>query len=296
MDRFAAMQLFVRIVERGSFTLAAEDLSMPRQTATDVIKRLEAHLGVRLLNRTTRTVAATLDGEAYYRRCTTLLGDLEDAEAAFRGAKPKGLLRVDLQGTIAHHFLLAQLPVFTERYPDIILHISEGDRLSDPISEGVDCVVRAGEPKDNAMVGRRVATLKETTCASPAYLEKHGTPATLDDLEGHEAIGFFSTARRAIFPLEFTVDEKMQEISLPTRVIVEGAETMVALARLGFGIIQVPHYHVAGDITEGNLVPILEAWPPEPMPISVLYPENRQLSPRVRVFIDWVRDVLRDKE
>jgi DNA-binding transcriptional LysR family regulator len=290
------MQLFIRIVERSSFTLAAEDLSMPRQTATDVIKELEAHLGVRLLNRTTRTVTATLDGEAYYRRCTALLGELEDAEAAFRGAKPKGLLRVDLHGTLARHFLLEHLPEFMKRYPGIMLHVSEGDRLSDPIREGIDCVVRAGEPKDSSMVGRRVATLQEITCASPAYLKKHGTPATLDDLEGHEAIGFFSTARRAVFPLEFTVDGETREIALPTRVTVEGAETMVKLAHLGFGIIQVPRYHVAGDLAEGSLVPILEAWPPTPMPISVLYPENRQLSPRVRIFIDWVAAVLHGQE
>lgn len=296
MDRFAAMQLFVRIVERRSFTLAAGDLGMPRQTATDVIRQLEARLGVRLLNRTTRTVTPTLDGEAYYRRCVVLLGDLEDAEAVFRGATPRGLLRVDLHGTLARHFLLDHLPDFMARYPEVTLHISEGDRLSDPLREGIDCVVRAGEPRDQTMVGRRVAMLQETTCASPAYLEKHGIPATIDELDGHEAVGFFSSARRAVFPLDFTVDGKTREVTLPMRVTVEGAETMVRLCRLGFGIIQVPRYHVATDIAAGSLVPILEAWPPAPIPISVLYPENRQLSPRVRVFIDWVALLLHGKQ
>lgn len=296
MDRFAAMQLFIRVVERRSFTMAAEDVGMPRQTATDVIKRLEAHLNVRLLNRTTRTVTPTLDGEAYYRRCVVLLGELEDAEAAFRGAKPRGLLRVDLQGTLARHFLLPRLPKFMARYPEITMHIGEGDRLSDPLREGIDCVVRAGEPRDSTMIGRRVATLEEVTCASPSYLQRVGTPMTLGDLQGHEALGFYSTARRAVFPLEFIVDGELREIALPSRVTVEGAETLVMLARLGFGIIQVPRYHVASDLAEGTLVPILDAWPPSPMPISVLYPENRQLSPRVRVFIDWVAAVLRGQE
>lgn len=296
MDRFAAMQLFIRVVERRSFTMAAEDVGMPRQTATDVIKRLEAHLNVRLLNRTTRTVTPTLDGEAYYRRCVLLLGELEDAEAAFRGAKPRGLLRVDLQGTLARHFLLPRLPKFMARYPEITLHIGEGDRLSDPLREGIDCVVRAGEPRDSTMIGRRVATLEEVTCASPSYLERFGTPMTLGDLQGHEALGFYSTARRAVFPLEFMVDGELREISPPSRVTVEGAETLVMLARLGFGIIQVPRYHVAGDLADGTLVSILDAWPPSPMPISVLYPESRQLSPRVRVFIDWVAAVLRGQE
>jgi DNA-binding transcriptional LysR family regulator len=293
MDRFTAMQLFVRIVERRSFTLAAEDVGIPRQTTTDVIKQLERRLGVRLLNRTTRTVNPTLDGEAYYRRCVALLGELEDTEASFRSVKPKGMLRVDLHGTLARHLLLPQLPDFMARYPDITMHVGEGDRLSDPVREGIDCVVRAGEPKDNAMVGRRVALLEEVTCASPAYLERRGTPTTLDQLDGHEAIGFFSTARRAVFPLEFTIDGEVREISLPSRVTVEGAETMVLLACLAFGIIQVPRYHVASEFAAGRLVPMLEDWPPSPTPISVLYPENRQLSPRVRVFIDWVASTLR---
>lgn len=296
MDRFAAMQLFIRVVERRSFTMAAEDVGIPRQTATDVIKRLEAHLSVRLLNRTTRTVTPTLDGEAYYRRCVVLLGELEDAEAAFRGAKPRGLLRVDLQGTLARHFLLPRLPKFMARYPEVTMHISEGDRLSDPLREGIDCVVRAGEPRDSAMIGRRVATLEEVTCASPSYLERFGTPMTLDDLQGHEALGFYSTARRGVFPLEFIVDGELREISLPSRVTVEGAETLVMLARLGFGIVQVPRYHVATDLADGALVSIFDAWPPSSMPVSVLYPENRQLSPRVRVFIDWVATVLRGQK
>jgi DNA-binding transcriptional LysR family regulator len=296
MDRLTAMQLFTRIVERRSFTLAAQNVGIPRQTATDVIKQLESHLRVRLLNRTTRTVSPTLDGEAYYHRCISLLGDLEETEAAFRGAKPSGLLRVDLHGYFARHFLMPQLPEFMARYPEITMHIGEGDRFSDPLREGIDCVVRAGEPRDGAMVGRRVATLAEITCASPAYLKKSGTPTSPDDLAGHEAIGFYSSGRRAVFPLEFMTDGAAREITLPMRLTVEGAETMVALARLGFGIIQVPAYHVAGDIADGRLVSILDAWRPSPMPISVLYPENRQLSPRVRVFIDWVAAVLRNQE
>jgi DNA-binding transcriptional LysR family regulator len=164
------------------------------------------------------------------------------------------------------------------------------------LREGIDCVLRAGEPRDNTMVGRRVATLAEITCASPVYLKKFGKPKSPDHLDGHEAIGFYSTARRAVYPLEFMIDGELKEIALPSRVIVEGAETMVTLARLGFGIIQVPRYHVAGDLAEGRLVSILDAWRPSPTPVSVLYPENRQLSPRVRVFIDWVASVLRSQE
>jgi DNA-binding transcriptional LysR family regulator len=137
------MRVFTRVVERRSFTLAAQDLGLPRSTATDAVKQLEARLGVRLLERTTRHVSPTLDGEAYYRRCLALIAEFEDAEVAFGGAKPKGLLRIDVQGTLARYFLLPSLPDFFAEYPDIDLSMSETERWIDIIREGVDCVLRS---------------------------------------------------------------------------------------------------------------------------------------------------------
>jgi DNA-binding transcriptional LysR family regulator len=294
IDRLEAMRVLIRIVERRSFTAAARDLGLPRSTVTDVVKQLESRLGVRLLNRTTRQVSVTLDGEAYYRRALAILAAVEDAESAFSGALPKGLLRVDVHGTLARHFLLPRLPAFLARYPGLQLHLSEGDRLVDLVREGIDCVVRAGEPKDSSMIGRRVGMLEEVTCASPAYLRRHGTPKTPADLDGHKQIGFWSSARKSVFPLELTIDGALVERALPCDLTVEGAETMVALARHGFGLIQVPRYHVAADLAAGSLVAVLPNHPPSPTPVSVLYPENRQLSPRVRVFIDWAAACLRD--
>src|SRR5712664_1006085 len=229
MDRLDAMRLFTRIVERRSFTVAAQDLEVPRSTATQVIKELEARLGVRLLQRTTRSVRSTLDGEAYYQRCVAILGEIEEAESAFRHAKPHGLLRVDVHGTLA-----------------------------------------------------------EVTCASPAYVARHGMPAGLSDLDGHVAIAFMSTATGAALPLEFTVDGELQNIALPATVTVAAAESYVAAARLGLGLIQVPHYHVAADLAAGSLLEVLPAHRPSPTPVSLLYPHRRQLSLRVRVFIDWL--------
>jgi DNA-binding transcriptional LysR family regulator len=288
MDRFDAMRVFARIVERRSFTLAAQDLGLPRSTITDAVKQLEARLGVRLLHRTTRHVSPTLDGEAYYRRCLALIAELEDAESAFNGAKPRGLLRVDVHGTLARHFVLPALPAFLERYPDLQLHIGEGDRLVDLVREGVDCVLRVGEPADSVMVGRRIAMLEEVTCASPDYLHRYGEPRTPDDLSGHHMIGFVSSATGTFFPLEFTVGGTLRHVTLPTRVSVAGAETNVALAKLGLGLIQVPRYHVQDDLLSGSLVEVLNDYPPSPTPVHVFYPQNRQLSPRVRVFIDWL--------
>ena len=288
MDRLDAMRVFTRVVERRSFTLAAEDLGLPRSTVTDAVKRLEARLGVRLLQRTTRHVSPTLDGEAYYRRCLALLADLEDAEAAFGGAKPKGPLRVDMVGALARHFVLPQLPDFLARYPEIELHISEGERLVDLVREGIDCVLRSGELQDSDMVARRVTLLTEVTCAAPAYIARVGMPACIDALDGHRRVGFHSSLTRALLPLEFMVDGAARLVRVPAALVVSGAESLVAAARLGLGLIQVPRYHVERDLADGTLVAVLPAFPPSPTPVSLLYPPSRQLSPRVRVFIDWL--------
>ena len=288
MDRFDAMRVFSRVVERRSFTLAAEELGLPRSTVTDAVKQLEARLGVRLLQRTTRHVSPTLDGEAYHRRCLALITDLEDAEAAFGGAKPKGLLRVDVHGTLARHFVLPRLPDFLAEYPAIEIYMSEGDRLVDIVREGIDCVLRVGDLQDSDMVARRVAMLAEITCAAPAYIARFGMPARVDALAGHRMVGFHSSATRGLLPLELTIDGIVREVNLPAPVAVNGAESLVAAGRLGMGLIQVPRYHVEGDLERGTLVPVLPDFPPSPTPVSLLYPPNRQLSPRVRVFIDWL--------
>jgi len=288
MDKLDAMRLFTRVVERRSFTLAAQDLGLPRSTVTEAVQQLEARLRTRLLQRTTRQVSPTLDGEAYHRRCLAILAEIEDAEAGFGDAKPRGLLRVDVHGTLARHFVLPGLPRFLARYPDLQLHIGEGDRLVDLIREGIDCVLRVGDLQDSAMVGRRIAELDEATCASPAYLDEHGTPQSPDDLAGHRMIGFISSATGSFFPLEYCAAGALRQITLPVTVSVAGAETNVAAARLGLGLIQVPRYHVQADLDAGTLVEILRGYPSPARPVSLLYPRNRQLSPRVRVFIDWL--------
>lgn len=288
MDRFEAMRAFSRVVERRSFTLAAEDTGLPRSTVTDAVKQLEARLGVRLLQRTTRHVSPTLDGEAYYRRCLTILSDIEDAESAFAGTKPKGLLRVDVHGKLARHFVLPGLPVFLKEYPDIQLYMSEGDKLVDLIREGIDCVLRVGDLQDSDMIARRVALLEEVTCVSPDYIARFGLPQSIDDLSGHQMIGFWSTAIGGLLPLEFTAGGGIRTVSLPAVISVNGADTLAAAARLGLGIMQAPRYSLEEDLRQGTLVAILPDNPPTRTPVSLLYPRSRQLSPRVRVFIDWL--------
>ncbi|WP_059412116.1 LysR family transcriptional regulator [Cupriavidus basilensis] len=291
MDRFQEMQAFVRIAERQSFTQAAEDLRIPRATITNLIKRMERRIGTRLLERTTRTVRLTHDGEAYYRRCVRLIADLEEAEGSFRNTAPKGLLRVNLQGTLARHFVVPSLPDFLAQYPELEVHIGEDDRLVDLVREGVDCVLRAGNLQDSSMVGRRVALLEQVTVASPAYLARHGEPADLEALAAHRAVNYISSATGRVVPLEFTVDGRVSAVQLPGTVSVTGADLYTGASVAGLGLVQVPRYRVAGELADGRLRVVLPQLPPPPMSVSVLYSHNRQLSSRVRVFAQWLREV-----
>ncbi|GGC75676.1 LysR family transcriptional regulator [Chelatococcus reniformis] len=289
MDRLDAMRLFTRVVDRRSFTQAAHDLDIPRSTATEVIRRLEARLGVRLLQRTTRTVRPTLDGEAYYRRCLAILDDVEDAEGAFRGAAPKGLLRVEVQGTLARHFLMPGLPDFLAHHPAIEIAMSESERWVDVVREGVDCVLRWGTLPDSDLVARPVALLPRITCAAPAYVERYGAPRTIAELAGHRTVGLRSITTGAVRPLEFqAANGSKRVVAVATPLSVTGTETFLSGIRLGLGLAQMPTFHVAQDLASGRLLRLLPDHPVPPGPVSVLYPRNRQLSPRVRLFIDWV--------
>ena len=292
MDQLDGMRLLVRVVERRSFSAAASDLGLARSSATTGLKQLEQRLGARLLQRTTRHVTPTLEGEIYYRRCKAILAEIEDAEAALAADEVRGLLRVDVHGPMARLFILPRLPAFLERHPALTLYIGEGDRFVDIVREGYDCVIRGGEIADSDMIVRRLGLAREATFASPAYLERHGTPRAPDDLQGHVMIGFASSRTGQVLPLEFTVAGELRSLTLPCRVTVSNSETYAALARLGFGLMQAPRHRYEEDVAAGVLAEVLPDYPPSPMPISVLYPKSRQLSPRVRVFIDWLVGVL----
>lgn len=291
MDRFDEMVVFVRVVEMRSFRRAAETLGIPASTASDVVKRTEKRLGVKLLDRNTRAVVPTLDGEQWYARCLRIVHELEDAEASFNAGKPEGRLRIDVHGVFARHFLMPGLPQFLEAYPGIELVLSEGDRLVDLVREGIDCVVRIGIPADSDLAARQLGSLHEITVASPCYLDRHGTPQTPDDLDGHRMVSFLSSATGRPMPLYFTINKQEVERIPPAMLMTTAAATMVSAARLGMGIIQVPRYHLVDDLKAGRLVEILADTPPSPSPIYVLYPRHRQLSPRVRAFLQWVGDI-----
>ena len=288
MDRLEAMRLFARVAERGSFRLAAQDFGLPPSTVSDAVKQLETRLGVKLLERTTRHVRATPDGAAYHRRCLAILAEIEDAEAAFRGAKPGGLLRVDMHPGLARRFVLPRLPGFLAEYPGIQLTLSESDRYVDLVREGVDCVLRVGTLADSDMVVRRLATLEEVTLAAPGYIERFGLPERWDRLAGHRMVGFHSSALGGVLPLEFLVEGTRRTVMLPHSLTVTGASSYGEAARLGLGLIQAPRYGAESDLAAGRLVALLTDTPPSPSPVSLLYPKGRLVPPRLRVFIDWV--------
>ncbi len=291
MDRLTTIELFTRIVDRASFGAAAADTGVSRPAATAAIKALEQRLGTRLLQRTTRHVAPTPEGEAYYRRCVQVLAELEDADRSVGGGVG-GLVRVSIVGNMARTVLLPGLPALLARHPALRVRISEGERFVDLVREGVDCAVRAGELVDSDMVARRLGVLDEVTCASPAYLAEHGTPASLDDLAGHATVGFVSSRTGQVLPLEFTDGSRTVETILPARLLVDGADASAEAARLGFGLVQAPRYRFAADLAAGTLVEVLAQHPPRPTPVFVVLPSRRQLPPRVRVFVDWLQAML----
>ena len=292
MDRLSAMRLFVRVVERRSFRAAASDLGLPRSSATAGIKALEAALGTTLLRRSTRHVGPTDEGEGYYGHCIAVLGEMEAVETALRGRVATGTLRVDTSAQFARTWLLPALPDFLSRHPGLRFHLSESDRLVNLVGEGVDCAIRGGETTEGDLMIRRLGALPEITCASRAYLALHGEPRSPDDLEGHEMVGFASSRTGTVLPLEFTIDGRTREYALPVRVIATGADSCATLAQLGFGLVQLPLVRFADDLRSGTMIEVLRSYRPPPLPVSLLYPRTRIVPARVRVFIDWLEEVL----
>ncbi|HET8598103.1 MAG TPA: LysR family transcriptional regulator [Castellaniella sp.] len=295
MDRLQAMQVFTRVVDANSFTLAADSLDMPRATVSTIIRKLEGHLGVRLLNRSTRKLSLTPDGAAYYERCVDILSEVEDAEASFqdRTRGPRGRLRIDAPPSMGRLVLIPRLCEFHERYPDIELVVGLSDRPVDMVQEAVDCVLRIGELKDSSLIAKRIGVFKTVTCAAPAYLERHGAPRTLDDLRNHRAVNYFSSRTGRDIDWSFKVGDEVVDIPVEGILSVNDADAYVMAGLSGFGMIQPPRYMVAPHLESGALVEVLDEWAPPPMPISVVYQQSRHLSPKVHVFVDWITEVFR---
>ncbi|TKC92405.1 LysR family transcriptional regulator [Trinickia terrae] len=293
MDRLQAMQVFTRVVDTNSFTKAAETLDLPRASVTTIIQNLEAFLGVRLMHRTTRRLSLTPDGAAYYERCVRILADVEETETSLQNGnkKPHGKLRIDMPGSIGRTLVIPALCEFHKLYPDIDLQLGLSDRPVDLLQEGVDCVIRVGALQDSSLVARRIGLFEGVTCAAPGYLERMGEPQTLEDLSQHRAVNYFSSRTGRVIDWSFLVDGKEIDVKMDSLVSVNDADAYLTCALEGFGLIQLARFMVLPHLRTGALKEVLLDWKPLPMPISVVYPHSRHLSPKVRVFVDWIAEV-----
>ena len=298
MDKLQAMQVFVRVVETGGVTRAADSLGVPKATATTLIQKLEATLGVRLLNRTTRRVSVTPDGAAYYDRCLAILSLVRDTEESLgkQHATPRGRLRVDVPTLMARSVFVPALPQFFARYPDIELALASSERRADLIEEGIDCAVWSGEIEESNFVARRVGFLYFATCAAPAYLEKHGRPEHPNDLVRHRCINHFAPRTGKVSDWVFSKGRVRVQTSLQGYVALEDENSYVAAAEAGLGIAQIPAFVLKESMERGSLDLVLGDWFPEPSPLYVVYPQHRHLSGRIRVFVDWVAQMLGDHD
>ena len=288
------MQVFVRVVETGALTRAAESLQLPKATTTTLIQKLEAELGVKLLDRTTRRVSVTADGAAYYERCLSILGELREAEEALRQhhATPRGRLRVDVPSLMARLVIVPALPAFFARYPDIELALASSDRRADLVEEGIDCAVWSGELEDSAWVARRVGFLYFATCAAPSYLAAQGRPGHPDDLARHRCINRFSPRTGRTADWFFSKNGVRVQASRAGYVALEDENSYLAAAEAGLGIARIPAFVLKDAMERGSLELILGDWFPDPAPIHVVYPRDRHLSGKLRVFVDWIAELL----
>jgi LysR family transcriptional regulator for bpeEF and oprC len=294
MDRLRTIEVFTRVAELGSFSRAAEALRLPKASVTAAVQELEARLQVRLLNRTTRRVALTADGAAYYEESARLVRELSELESGMVRATraPQGRVRVDVPAAAGRHVIAPALPEFLARFPDVTVELGSTDRPVDLTSEGVDCVIRGGDMHDESLVARRVGALPVVTCAAPAYLDARGVPADLDALDAHVFVNFFSARTGRLFEVDFTRDGVTRSFVPRSAAAANDADTWVALAVAGLGLIQLPcSRNVREHLVRGQLRRVLPAWSAGSLPLSVLYPRNRHLAARVRVFVDWVADL-----
>lgn len=296
MDRFDAMQAFARVVETGSFTRAADTLHMSRTSVTQLIQQLEARLRVRLLNRTTRKLNLTADGTAYYERVVRLLADMDDAETSLSSAAaaPRGRLQVDVPSPLARLLLIPALPDFHARYPDIQIDMGVSDRMVDLIDENVDCVVRGGELTDQSLMARRVADLPLGVFAAPAYLQHAGVPQHPRDLEnGRQRIVGYLWARTGK-PLSYALHKDGETVQVHGRPVltVDDGNAYLAAGIAGMGVLWLPRYMADEALARGELVELFAGWTMETMPLFVAFPPNRHVSAKLRVFIDWIVELM----
>lgn len=295
MDRIDHLRVFVRIAACRSFAQAADQLGLPRATVSLALQQLESRLGARLLNRTTRRVGLTQDGEALLERAAALIADMEDIEQQFRpsAGRAVGRLRVDVPSRIARRLIAPALPELLGLHPDLQVELGSSDRAVDLVHEGVDCALRIGPLAASSLVARPLGEIELINCASPAYLARHGTPREPKELAAHEVVDYVSPSSGRSVPWEWVADGQTHTVQPRSRVSANNAETYIACALAGLGLIQIPAFDVQHHLRSGELVALMPEARAAPMPVHLVYPHRKHLSRRLQVFMAWVEALMR---
>lgn len=292
INLFESIRIFIEIVEAGSFTQAAENLRIHRPAVTKALQLLEQHCGTRLMQRTTRRIDLTPDGEAFYRRSKPLLAQADELLESISSERVlHGQLRVDMPIALAALLVIPRLPEFYSKYPDIEIVLSSSDRRRDMLRDGLDCILRVGELDDSDYVPHRMGNIKMTTCASPGYIALHGMPETLESLRDHQAINWVNSNSRRTMPWTFTTPEGPREMTLSGKLVVDNSEAYVAAGLAGLGLVQGMNVFLKPYLDSGQLVEVLPGNPSPDRKLTLLYP-HRHLSHKVRVFTEWLERLL----
>ena len=294
MDRFDAMRTYVQIVDSGSYTKAARQLDLHKATLSQQIRQLEDKLGARLLTRTTRSVAPTAEGLAYYQHACAILQQIDEVETQLRKgtSAPAGHLRVNVPVAMGRLVFAPEIRSFLERYPKITLELGCSDRAVDLIREGIDCVLRGGALADSRLAARRVGDLRFVLCAAPRYLDEHGSPDRPEDLARHHQIGFVLASTGKVRPLQLMRDGRTVELSVPARFVTTDSAAALSAGLEGLGIIQLAEFVASHYLTSGALVPVLPGWRSPSLPLHLLTPTTRKRTARVQAFMDWAHALL----
>lgn len=288
MDRLAAMQAFAAVVEQGGFTAAAEALRQSRAMVSKHVQDLEAHLGARLLNRTTRRVSLTEAGQVFFERTARLLAELEETEAAVGAlqATPRGRLRINAALTFGVLHLSPAVAEYMTAYPEVSVELTLNDRFIDLVEEGYDLAIRIARLADSNLIARRLAPCRAVICAAPEYLKRHGCPRQPQDLVGHNCLGYSYAQPRE----EWTFDGPGGPASVRVRGTLESnnGDALRAAALLGLGIIRTPTFIVGAELRNGTLVPLMPEYRMAEIGIYAVYPHSRHLSAKVRSFVDFL--------
>ncbi|MGV3524240.1 MAG: LysR family transcriptional regulator [Candidatus Sericytochromatia bacterium] len=295
MDRLEAMQIFLRVADLQSFTQAADSLNLPKATVSTAVQQLEKRVGTRLLNRTTRRVEITPEGQMFYTRCQDLLAELEATENLFQssGAQITGKIRVDMNMPMARNLVIPRLPAFLAAHPGLEIELSSTDRRVDLLREGVDCVIRVGQAAETGLVVRELGQMQLVNCVSPAYLATHGRPQTLADLQHHQLVGYVQQFGARPEGFEYFDGERYREYPMPSVLTVNTTDAYQSACLAGLGIIQCPLAGVRDLLASGELEEVLPAWRAAPMPLSLVYPQRHLPSQRVRVFVAWLEPLVK---